>query len=326
MAEDKMLSVIVPVYNVAPYLDRCVSSLLAQDYPDLEILLVDDGSQDGSGALCDGYAKGDARVRVLHKENGGLSSARNAGLDRARGTYVTFVDSDDYVEPGAYAPMIALLEQYGAVVVCGGRFDVDGETGHKTVGLCPPRTEKVSAEEAVGRLFLWDGCDSSVCDKVFHRCLFATRRFPEGKICEDVSVTYRILLEAGTVILWERPYYNYVHRSGSITTAAVSDSSFHLCQHTAEIYTYIREFHPAIAPQARFFRVRSLSHILLRLDGADEKTRSRYAGAYREARSALSKHVFFFLTSPFFDRREKLRDMLLVLGLYRWLRPRRRTD
>ena len=321
MSREKLLSVIVPVYNVEAYLPRCVDSILRQSYDNLEVILVDDGSRDGSGRICDEYAAGDPRVKVIHKENGGLSSARNAGLDTAAGEYLTFVDSDDWIEPDAYGPMIALLEESGAALVCGGRYDVDGKTGEKTLGLCPKKTERISGQEMAGRLFLWDGCDSSACDKLYRRRLFESFRYPEGKVCEDVCVTYRILLEAGTVVLWNRPFYNYYHRPDSITTASHSENSFHFSQHTAEIYPYIRDRYPNIEPQARFFRVRSLSHILLLLDQAEAETRQRFLEEYRQARKALRKHTFFFLTSPYFGRQERIRDLLLVLGLYRRMRP-----
>lgn len=321
MGLEKLLSVIVPVYNVEAYLCRCVDSILSQSYRELEVILVDDGSKDASGRICDEYARRDSRVRVIHKENGGLSSARNAGLEAAKGDYLTFVDSDDWIEPESYGPMIDLLEENGAALVCGGRYDVDGKTGEKTLGLCPKKTERISGEEMAGRIFLWDGCDSSACDKLYRRRLFETLRYPEGKVCEDVCVTYKIVLEAGNAVLWSRTYYNYFHRPGSITTAAVSEKSFHFSRHTAEIYPFIRENYPRIEPQARFLRVRSLSHILLLLDQAEQTTRQRFAGEYRQARKELQKHTGFFLTSPYFGRQERVRDLLLVLGLYRVLRP-----
>ena len=321
MGREKLLSVIVPVYNVEAYLCRCVDSILSQSYRELEVILVDDGSGDDSGRICDEYAAADPRVRVIHKENGGLSSARNRGLEAAKGDYLTFVDSDDWIEPESYGPMIGLLEQYDGDLVCGGRYDVDGKTGEKTLGLCPKKTERISGEEMAGRIFLWDGCDSSACDKLYCRRLFGTLRYPEGKVCEDVSVTYKIVLEAKAAVLWDKPFYNYYHRPGSITTAAVSEKSFHLSQHTAQIHPYIRENYPAVEPQARFLRVRSLSHILLLLDQAEADTRQRFAGEYRQARKELRKHTGFFLTSPYFGTQERIRDLLLVLGLYRVLRP-----
>ena len=109
MPGENQISVIVPVYNVEGYLARCVDSILGQTYENLEVILVDDGSRDGSGALCDAFARQDHRVKVIHKPNGGLSSARNTGIDAAQGEYLAFVDSDDWLEPDAYAQMLARM-------------------------------------------------------------------------------------------------------------------------------------------------------------------------------------------------------------------------
>lgn len=317
MEQSELLSVIVPVYNVEQYLPRCVDSILAQTYPNLEIILVDDGAQDASGKICDDYAARDPRIRVIHKENGGLSSARNAGLDAARGEYLAFVDSDDWIEPDAYEAMLALARKYGEKLVCAGRYDVDGRTGQRQLGLCPQKEERITGEEMAGRIFLWDGCDSSACDKLYHRSLFRELRYPEGKVCEDVPVTYRIALQAEQVVLCDKPFYNYFHRPDSITTAAVSENSFHFSQHTAEIYPYIRDNHPKIEAQARYFRVRSLSHILLLLDQEREEVRIRFLKQYRSSRKALREHTWFILHSPYFGRKERIRNLLLIVGLYR---------
>ena len=316
-----LLSVIVPVYNVEAYLFRCVDSILGQTYSDLEVILVDDGSKDTSGRICDDYAAKDSRVRVIHKENGGLSSARNAGLDEARGEYIAFVDSDDWIEAEAYEHMLTLAEKYGVQLVCGGRFDVNGKTGERKVGLCPQKEECISGEELAGRIFLWDNCDSSACDKLYHASLLEDFRFPLGKVCEDVPVTYKIVLKAGQVAMSDRPFYNYYHRPGSITTTAISEKNFHFPEHTAVIYPFIRDHYPAIGNQARYLRVRSLSHILLLLDVAEEETRKNYAKQYQQFRQQLREHTPFILQSPYFGKKEKITNLLLVLGLYRMLRP-----
>lgn len=322
MEKTPLVSVIVPVYNVAPYLERCIDSLIAQTWTQLEILLVDDGSNDESGSICDRYAEKDSRIRVIHKENGGLSSARNAGLDTATGAYIGFVDSDDWIEPDMYARMLALLEKYDAQVVCAGRYDVDEKTGEKTVGLCPAREECISGEELAGRIFLWDRCDSSACDKLCRRELLQDFRYPEGRVCEDVPVTYRLALKAQRAALCDKPLYNYFHRTGSISKGfVISEKTFHYSQNTAEIYPYIRKNYPAIAPQARYLRVHSLAHILLLLSQSDPETRRKFSGEYSHARRELAKHLPFFLTCPWLNTQERVTDLLLVLGLYRLLRP-----
>lgn len=318
---EKLISVIIPVYNVEDYLRRCVDSILAQSYRNLEILLVDDGSPDGSGAICDDYAARDPRVRVIHKENGGLSSARNIAIDQAKGEYLTFVDSDDWLEPDACRLLADGLERYDAGIACVGNWDVDSQTGEKTLGVCPEREECITGEEMAGRIFTWDGCDSAACDKMYRRELFRGYRYPEGMVCEDIPVTYRLALDAGKVVLLDKPVYNYFHHPGSITNAALSDKSFHFSQHTAGIYDYIREHHPKILPQAEFLRVRSLASILLMLEFAGREERRRYADQYRQLRRALRKHVRFVWSCPWMDRRERLRDTLLMVGAYSPLRP-----
>lgn len=321
MCQEKLLSVIVPVYNVEQYLARCIDSILQQSYRNLELILVDDGANDSSGAICDQYAQKDPRVNVIHKENGGLSSARNAGLDAAKGEYVGFVDSDDWIEPGAYAAMISLMEQQQVPVICGGRYDVDGKTGKKQVGLCPPKQERIRAEELVGRMFLWDNCDSSACDKLYCRDLFENIRYPEGVVCEDVPVIYQVVMKAESVLMWNQPFYNYYHRPDSISTAPISEKTFHFSQHTAKIYQDIREHYPEIQNQARYLRVRSLSHLLIALDLDGKDARRKFAGEYQHAKAELSKHILFFCTSPYFSAQERVRNLLLVSGVYRVLRP-----
>ena len=324
MSRKMLLSVIIPVYKVEAYLARCVDSILGQTHEDLEVILVDDGSRDASGSICDAYAQQDPRVRVIHKENGGLSSARNAGLETATGEYITFVDSDDWIEADAYAHLLSLIEKYQVQLVCGGNYDVNGETGVKTLGLCPEKEEVLTAEEFLRRMFMWQGFDSSACDKIYHRSLLETFRYPEGKVCEDVAVTYKIVLEARRAALSDRPFYNYYHRAGSITISTaeeITDKTFHFSRHTEEIYSYVCAHCPAVEPQARYLRVRSLSHILLLLEQAEGEVRKQFAEEYRHARAELKKHTGFIVKSPYFGKKEKITNILLNLGLYRHLRP-----
>ena len=320
MENTPLFSVIVPIYNVENFLPRCVDSILAQNVDGMEIILVNDGSRDSSGTICDEYARKDPRIRVVHKENGGLSSARNAGLDICRGEYIAFVDSDDWIEPEAYKNMLKTARELDVKLVCGGRYDVSSKTGEKKLGLCPPKTEKISAEELVGRIFTWDNCDSSACDKLYHRSLLEGWRFPMGKVCEDVPVMYRIILQTDYVAVYGHPVYNYFHRHGSITTAAVSDKTFHFLEHTEVIYPYIRQHHPAITNQARYLRVRALAYSCLILDASDGASREKYKNLYTNCCALLRSHFGFLLTSPLFAPKERATNLLLAVGLYRPLR------
>lgn len=320
MENTPLLSVIVPVYNVEAYVGRCIDSILNQTYRNLEVILVDDGAKDSSGAICDSYGEKDSRVRVIHKENGGLSSARNAGLDVCRGEYITFVDSDDWIEPDAYENMLKTAWDLEVKLVCGGRYDVNSKTGKKTVGLCPLRTERISSEEMVARIFTWNQCDSSACDKLFHRSLLEKWRFPIGKVTEDVPVMYRIVLGTDWVAMYSHPVYNYFHRHGSITMTSVSDKTFHFLEHTEPIWPYIRQHHPAIADQARYLRVRALAYSAISIDVAGKETKQRYAELYRKCCKELREHGGYILSSPLFGKKERLTNLLLAYGVYPVLR------
>ena len=321
MKQDILVSVIVPVYNVEEYLGRCVESILAQTYSNLEVILVDDGAKDSSGRICDAFAQKDPRVRVIHKENGGLSSARNAGIEVATGDWLEFVDSDDWLEPDAVGSMLELALKHQVELVVGGRWDVSAKTGIKKKGLCPKVQEVLSGEELVRRIFRWDNCDSSACDKLFARRLFREIRFPYGVICEDVPVMYRIVLDAGRAALLDRPIYNYFHRSGSITYTGISEKTFHFSRHTAVILPWIRANHPNLETEARYLRVRSLAYAVQSVDLASPGDRKTFQAEARKCRKELRSHIGFFLTCPLFGRKEKITDLLLALNGYRLLRP-----
>ena len=308
-----MISVIIPVYNVSNYLSRCINSVRTQAHVK-EILLIDDGSTDDSGILCDAYAAMEPLVKVLHKENGGLSSARNAGLDLAQGEYVAFVDSDDFLEPGAYEKLLSCAQRHEADLVCAGRSDLIGGIGDKTLGLCPEKEETITGPEFAARMFTWQGVDSAAWDKLYKRSLFHGLRYPEGKICEDVPVTYRAALKANKVALLPEPVYVYYHRPGSITTAPVSQKSFHFAAHTQAICQDIKARCPEILPQARYLRVWSLAHPMMLCQESGQVHAFRQE--YRACKRALTRELPFFLTSPLLSGKEKLHDLLLVLGLF----------
>ena len=315
-----LISVIVPVYKVEQYLPKCIESILAQTYRNLEILLVDDGSPDTCGVICDAYAAKDGRIKVIHKENGGLSSARNAGMDIARGEYFGFVDSDDWIEPEMYETLLAGILKYNARVAYGGRYDVDGATGEKTIGLCPQKEECISGLEMLDRVFIWDNCDSAAWDKLYHRSLFEEIRYPIGLINEDIAIFYRLMERTDKAAWCPRPLYNYLHRENSITTAKISDKTFHFVNHTDTIFPYIKEKYPFLTQRARYFHIRALVYTVLTVDLASEENRIKYAQQSGLRRRELRSHMSFLLTAPFFGRKERLTDILLALGCYRPLR------
>lgn len=220
---EPLISVIVPVYKVEKYLCRCVDSLLIQSYGNLEILLVDDGSPDGCPAICDAYAARDSRVRVIHQENRGLSGARNSGIDVARGEYLAFVDSDDYVSPEFIRELYEAVKATGCrIAQC--RFAyVRGEALSETEGA-HRRMSIFRGEELMGKLY---GADEEeitffvvAWNKLYHRELFAGGiRYPEGRVHEDEATTHRLFHEGQELVFVEKALYGYfLGNSGSITS------------------------------------------------------------------------------------------------------------
>ena len=205
----KLVSVILPVYGVEKYLPECVDSLLAQSYQNLEIILVDDASPDGCPAICDSYAAKDRRVRVIHKENGGAASARNAGLDAARGEAVCFVDSDDTVEP-QYVELLLDALGHGDMAMCG--FFLRSRSGSKEEAICPGSYDR----EGFLRRFLEDWSCSSVCNKIFRRSAIGNLRMAEGHRVDDEFFTYRVALNCRKVTVTDSPLYRYRLRRSSV--------------------------------------------------------------------------------------------------------------
>ena len=316
MNQTPLLSVIVPVYRVERFLHKCVDSILAQTYQNLEIILVDDGSPDGCGPICDEYSARDSRVRVIHKKNGGLSDARNAGIELARGNYLAFVDGDDWIEPDAYAAMLSALERWGARLMCAGRYDEEDATGEVTLGLCPEKEELLSGTETVRRIFRWESLDSSACDKLFARELFQGIRFPVGRHMEDVPTIYRVVLAAGSAVMLPKPFYHYVHRPQSITTSSFSDKSFHAIESAAMVYEDIRLTHPELEPDARYLLLCSQADVVQNLGLEDRATRRKYAREYAQYCRGLRRHLGFALQYDRFTPYTRLVLALTALGLF----------
>lgn len=211
-----LVSVIVPVYNVKDYLDRCVESVIKQTYQNIELLLVDDGSNDGSGEMCDSWAVRDSRIRAFHKENGGLADARNYGITKARGTYVEFLDSDDYIEKDTIRICMEKLKQYDSIdIVC---FGMTIEYEHGTSIIKQTGKQRVLSNwEALIELNSYKNIEVSACNKFFSRKLFDTVRFPKGKLCEDYYIMHKLFSNSRQMLILPDNLYHYWQRENSIT-------------------------------------------------------------------------------------------------------------
>ena len=220
-----LISVIVPVYKVEDYLAECVSSIRSQTYKNLEIILVDDGSPDRSGELCDQLAAQDPRIKVVHKENGGLSSARNAGLDVATGEYVSFVDSDDWIVADMYQRLYSLMEKHNAQIAAGGLQFSTGE--HFNLDY-PAKSdvEVFSRLDALREITRNQKCTNSFCDKLWPRWIFDKVRFPIGELYEDMKTIPSCLELVDTVVYDPTPTYFYRATEESITRGQFNPNKF----------------------------------------------------------------------------------------------------
>ena len=243
---EDLVSVIVPIYNVEKYLNKCVDSIVNQTYKNLEIVLVDDGSTDDSGKICDEYAGKDSRIKVVHKENGGLSDARNNGIDISNGRYLAFIDSDDWIEPNMIEKMYSnAIENNADISVC--------------------QYEIVHSREAVinnnhGRIFVYEGTDivlamykyamfaSHACNKIYGKELFNGIRYPVGKLYEDQYTTYKLLWKAKRLVCTEEKYYYYYMRNGSIVNGRFDEKKLDVLYATEEAAGFFKDRFNDVVP------------------------------------------------------------------------------
>lgn len=221
-----LISVIVPIYNVEKYLENCLQSIISQTYKELEIILVDDGSTDNSGKIADNYSNLDCRVISVHKSNGGLSDARNAGLDIAKGKYIMFVDSDDYI------PVDCIEYLYSSLIASNssisiGRLKTTCNQDEKEYDV-EKKSFIYDRNESINQLLYANKYSVAAPGKLYLASLFDDIRFPIGKLHEDVFTTYKVFLKANRVFYGDKIVYYYYHRPGSIMLSEFSIKRLHI--------------------------------------------------------------------------------------------------
>lgn len=308
------ISIIVPVYKVEKYLEKCVDSILAQTFTDFELILVDDGSPDRSGAMCDEYAQKDSRVRVIHKENGGLSSARNAGIDVAKGRYLGFVDSDDYIAADMYELLYQEITQSQADLAICGIYDVyEGK---------PPKIKKkihevVSPEEALLLILQGNIISVHAYNKLYKKNLFDEIRYPIGKYHEDSFIIVDVLDKCNKVAINSSQKYYYFHREGSITTESFSEKQFEFIEawekNELKIKGRKNTLEMAAHQRVCFANFLVLDKIV--------KTGSFNIDGTNEIISYLRRNFLFIMRNSIFTRGRKLSLCLLMLNKHLYSLP-----
>lgn len=229
-----LISVVIPVYNVEKYLERCIKSILNQTYTNLEIILVDDGSIDKSSEICNKYKIIDKRIDVIHKKNGGLSDARNIGIKRAKGTYITFVDSDDSIEVDMIEYLFFLIEKYNTKMAICSHNIVLGE-GKSIKSLGNNKEEILSAKNCIKKMLYHKDVDTSAWAKMYHKSLFKNIKYPKGKLFEDIGTTYKFFLESKSIACGYKSKYNYYVRQNSIVTRSFCEKKLDLLEMTDQM-------------------------------------------------------------------------------------------
>ncbi len=309
-----LITVIVPVYKVEEYLEKCVKSVQNQTYTNLEIILVDDGSPDGSGRICDTLAKTDPRIRVIHQKNMGLSGARNSALDIMQGDAVTFVDSDDTVAPDMIENLLKDMEEYDAdIVECqfynvfNNRIDVQGYL---------KETKAYNTEQALLIDLSCRGGSVAACAKLYRRHIFAKHRFEVGRIGEDTIAIIGSLRQANRIVIDHRPMYYWYHRNNSITTSKFSERTLDsIYGHQRNLEIVEREF-PGALPGALFRYDWSYLWVLDRILLDEQWRENKYL---KSVVRHILKHFFRIIKCPYFTRNRKIGAALAWVspGMYR---------
>lgn len=273
-----MISVVVPVYNVAQYLPDCMNSIFAQNVADMEVILVDDGSTDNSGALCDQYTKKYGNVKVIHQKNAGLSAARNTGIEAAKGEFITFVDSDDMLADGFISTALELAKTYQADFIAFSHVRCKAETQWPMKCLSQSEDYKPRVyDERVQKMqkfLIGTEIGTTAWAKVYRRELFETIRYPVGKYHEDVFTTYKVVDKANRVVTISQVGYLYRKSPNSITTSGFSEKRLDSIQGKKEQLAFIRAHYPSLNKEAETGVIYACNQCLMLMAKAGYKNKA----------------------------------------------------
>lgn len=305
-----LISVIVPVYNVAHFLNDCLLSIMNQSYNNIEIILVDDGSTDQSGEMCDIFAAQDERIRVIHKTNGGLSNARNVGLDVAKGKFVVFVDSDDYLNYKMIEKLYNAVVSWKTDIACCDytslEFDNDSEC----------EIEVLRQKDAISKLFDDYGFQCFAWNKIYKRSLFDYIRYPEGKLFEDIVTTYQLLKKVDRVVYIKEKLYYYRQRTNSITRTKFNKGNRDLIDAIEFVYT--DSMHCGLASER--LRVGYLGYYLSYIQKGFT-AKADVDNEYNVLKERSRENLFSLIREQNISIKKRIQLILIGIfpGIYKWL-------
>jgi len=305
------ISIIVPVFNVEKYLKKCLDSIINQAFQNFELILVDDGSTDNSGKICDEYKIKDKRVKVIHQENKGLSAARNAGIENATGNYIGFVDGDDYISYNMYEFLHnCLIENNADIAVCG----LYNCFKNKKVPQYKKKEFYLLDNVSALKMAL-EGVVFSVhaVNKLYKRDLFIENRFPEGKLSEDAFIIPKILFESKKVVVKTLPLYYYVHHSGTITTSQYKKKDLDVVNAYFKNLKFVEKNCPGLKRQAEFRLLWAFMYVLDKMV-LTENLQKDALKKYSEIVRLLKKNIVKILINPYFSNVRKIGMSILYIS------------
>ena len=303
------ISVIVPVYKVEKYLNKCVDSIVNQTFTDIEIILVDDGSPDNSGKMCDDWSQKDRRIRVIHKENGGLSDARNRGIQESSGEYIIFIDSDDFIEPKMLEVLYNLATDHDADVAISGLCDcyISGKFPR-----CTQTDIKIyNGVQALEQALIAERISVEVCTKLIKRTTLGDLRFLKGKTSEDAFFTPQLFLKSSKIVETPVPFYNYWHRSGSITTAPFNEKGTHVIEAYEIVMNMVEQDYPQLKVAAECRLLWAHFTVLDRILASSNHD----IPAFYDSVKFLKKNWLKVIKNPYFRKSRKLSAIALKLNV-----------
>lgn len=315
MTNQPLISIIIPIYNIMDCLEKCVDSCINQTYKNIEILMVDDGSTDGTAELCDKLKEKDSRIRVFHKENGGSSSARNLGIEEARGEYLGFVDSDDFISPTMYEDLMNAILEYKVPIAQISRDEID-DKGNKLPDVCTPPEKAFlcTSDEFMKELLMHRG-DCSFCTKLIKKELFADKRFPIGKLNEDFYLLLQMLKEVDGIYILPEQHYHVFYRIGSNTRKKDKNEFSRVFMDIVDNADVAMDIVDKHYPQLKdacirfglFQRLDYMLHIPVMQMNSDNEF-------YVRVKKYLRRHVKDALTNPYLTKKNKIYLMLLTIA------------
>lgn len=306
MKKNDLISVIVPVYNVERYLNRCIDSIINQTYKKLEIILIDDGSTDNSKKICNEYANENKKIKAIFKKNGGLSDARNKGIESATGKYITFVDPDDYVEKNFIETMYNNIIKYNADISIVGFKNVYEKKNNNEENKVDDRGIKFyNSKEAIEKLFDKNSFNNYAWNKLYKKSLFDSIKFPVNKKMEDLGTMYKLFSLAKKIIYQNIELYNYVIRDGSITNNKNIKFYQDMYELARERYFFIKECYPDMTVnKTKFYEICLYVYPFLEKKVEVKKQILKFIGRFNlnvinNISSKMKYEYIFFSISPY---------------------------